>query len=109
MRLRRVAINRRQDLGDQVAAPQSIEVTLDGENLGVFSAGWIPDANPLSATSDWQEFATAAFLGSPGNHTVTFTGLGPNGATSSITLDNLQAAGHAGWERLRAAGGASPR
>ena len=79
-----------QDLGDQVAAPQSIEVTLDGENLGVFSAGSIPDANPLSATSDWQEFATAAFLGSPGNHTVTFTGLGPNGATSSITLDNLQ-------------------
>ena len=79
-----------QDLGDQAAAPQTIQVSIDGQDVGVFSTGAVADTNPLSATSPWQEFATAAFLGAPGNHTVTFTGVGPDGDSSSISLTDLQ-------------------
>jgi hypothetical protein len=78
-----------QDLGLQAAAPQTIEVSVDGTNIGEFSTAAISDTSEF-ANSDWQEFATAAFLGTAGPQTITFTGLGPNGAESSMTVSNLQ-------------------
>ncbi len=77
-------------LGTVASAPQSIKVTLDGQDLGVFTTSQLSDLSS-EASSYWQEFATAAFVGSAGQHTLTIQGLDSNGdPTASLTLDNLQ-------------------
>lgn len=77
------------NLGLAAAAPQEIQVSIDGQSLGVFSTGAITDLSS-DAGSPWQQFASAAFVATSGPQTLTFQGLAPGGATSSLTLDNLQ-------------------
>jgi hypothetical protein len=75
--------------GRATGAPQSIAVLLDGNDLGVFSTSEL--VNDPTGASSWQEFVTAAFQGTTGQHTLTIQGLAPNGATTaSLTLSNLQ-------------------
>lgn len=76
------------NLGRVAASAQSFNVLLDGVKIGTFSTSALTDTTD-SAASAWQEFTTAAFLGQPGQHTLTIQGLAPNGATSSATIDSL--------------------
>ena len=78
-----------QNVGRAAASPQTFSVQLDGVTIGTFSTAALTDTSD-AALPQWQEFATAAFLGQSGQHTLTIQGLGPNGPTSSATIANLQ-------------------